>query len=743
MEAKRLKRIFYTSLIVAAIVLGLSVLVLLGQTTENLKQFGRIHNALLLVNAAGIAILLIMIVGNLIRLWRDFRQQVPGAKLKTRMLTAFIGLAVAPLIVVYLFSVQFLNRGIDTWFDIEIEQGLDDALTLGRSALDRRIQLNMERTQRMAGTLMRSDSGDLVATLGELRRESGASEVTLFGRNYLIVASSSQDPMASFPALPPEDVIMQLRQAGSYVGINPISGGHYEIRAAIVLPRTRLGSEILTLQAIYPVGERIGALVDSVEHTYSRYNELAFLSGPLKYSLALTLTLVVMLSILAAVYGAFFFARRLVAPILSVVAGTRSVAQGDFDTRLPIASHDEIGFLIDSFNQMIQRLAEARQGARISEQQVEKERARLEAILARLSTGVIAIESDGRVRIANEAASAILNVDFAHQGGKQLESLVADNPMLDEFLQALQQPMRSPDIDWREQVVVHGEAGRRVLMCACTKLPAENGDPGGRVVVFDDLTDLLQAQSDAAWGEVARRLAHEIKNPLTPIQLSAERIRRRYLGSMKDMEAEVLDRATQTIVSQVKAMRDMVNAFSDYARAPEISISRFQLNHLIREVVYLYLAQDYKVSIDLDLDEELPEVEADNQWIRQMLHNLIRNAMDAMEGQENAWLEISTRQHIESGTELAEIGIRDNGPGIDPETMKQLFDPYVTTKKKGTGLGLAIVKKLVDEHGGTVTAGNLDEGGASIVVRLPVRKTTKDGGAGGQSKSAPVRGARA
>jgi nitrogen fixation/metabolism regulation signal transduction histidine kinase len=743
MEAKQLKRIFYTTLIVAAIALGISALVLLGWTTENLEQFSRIHNALMAVNAAGVVVLLVLIGGNLIRLWRDFRQRVPGVKLKTRMLTAFIGLAVAPLIVVYLFSVQFLSRGIDSWFDVEIERGLGDALTLGRSALDRRIQTNMEQTQRMAGALIQSDSNDLVATLGGLRRESGALEVTLFGRNYLIVATSAQDPTASFPSLPPEDVILQLRQAGSYVGINPMSEGHYQIRAAIILPRTQLGSELLTLQAIYPVGERIGALVDSVEHTYSRYNELAFLREPLKYSFALTLTLVVMLSILAAVYGAFFFARRLVAPILSVVAGTRSVAKGDFDTRLPIASNDEIGFLIDSFNQMIQRLAEARHEADLSEQQVEKERARLEATLARLSTGVIAIESDGRLRSANEAASAILNVDFATHGGKQLDSLVAEHPMLNEFLQVLQQPMRSPDIDWREQIVVHSDTGRRVLMCACTKLPAEDDDPGGRIVVFDDVTDLLQAQSEAAWGEVARRLAHEIKNPLTPIQLSAERIRRRYLSSMKDMEAQVLDRATHTIVAQVKAMRDMVNAFSDYARAPEISVSRFQLNRLIREVVYLYRAQDYEATIDLDLDEELPEVEADNQWIRQMLHNLIRNAMDAMEGQKNARLEISTRLHVESGMDFAKIGVRDNGPGIDLETMEQLFDPYVTTKKKGTGLGLAIVKKLVEEHGGTVMAENSDQGGACITVQLPVRKTSKDGSAGGQARSSAVRGERA
>jgi nitrogen fixation/metabolism regulation signal transduction histidine kinase len=743
MEIKRIKRLVFTALIISAIALGVSALILLGQTAQSSKQFGRTHEILLLINAAGAMVLLLMIFGNLIRLWTDFRRKVPGAKLKARMLAAIVALAVAPIIVVYLFAVQFLNRGIDTWFDVEIESGLEDALTLGRSALDRRIQTNMERTQRIAGQLIESDSSDLVATLGALRRESGATEVTLFARNYFVVATSTNDLTAPFPTTPPEDVILQLRQARSFVGLYPIGRGRYQIRAALILPGAGLGADVLTLQALYPVEERVGSLVHSVEKTFSRYQELNFLREPLKYSFALTLTLVVMLSILASVYAAFFFARRLAAPILSVVDGTHAVAQGDFDTRLPNASHDEIGFLIDSFNQMIQRLGEAREEARTSERRAEKERAHVEAILAKLSAGVVAIESDGRIRIANEAASAILNVDFDTHTGDFLNALDGDNPTLNDFVAAIQPHLDSGETDWRRQFIIQRDGARRTLMCACTELPAIDDQTEGKIVVFEDVTTLIQAQRDAAWGEVARRLAHEIKNPLTPIQLSAERIRRRYLGSMKGMEAEVLDRATQTIVAQVEAMRDMVNAFSDYARAPEISISRFQLNRLIREVAYLYRPKNYEAVVELNLDEDLPEVEADNQWIRQLLHNLIRNAMEAMEGQDDARLEISTRRIDESGQGYAEIGVRDNGPGIDSETLKELFEPYVTTKPKGTGLGLAIVKKLIEEHGGTVTAENLEDRGACIMVRLPLAETRKTGTADRDSTSSAARRERA
>lgn len=741
MEIKLIRRALYTLLIATAIGLGLLALLLLSQTSRNSAAFGQLHEQLLVVNVVGAVVLSLLIVGNLVRLVRDYYRKQPGTKLKARMLAAFVGLAVMPLAVVYLFAVQFLNEGIESWFDVEIESGLSDAITLSRSALDGRMHTAMERTQIVASELLRTDSDELVPKLTELRGEYGATELTLFGRNYFVIATSTQDFGAPFPMPPPEDVSLQLRQARTYVGLDLVGQGRYQVRAALVLPTARLGGETLTLQALYPVEGRIGALVDSVENTFSRYSELVFLRDPLKSSFTVTLTVVLMLSLLAAVYGGFFFARRLVAPILSVVAGTHAVAQGNFDTRLPITTHDEIGFLIDSFNQMIERLSDAREAARLSQQQVENERAQLEVILARLSTGVVALTGDGRIRVANDAASEILETDLTSMTGELLSSLAASSPTLGQFMKALEVHLQSDEIVWRESLVLRTEAGRRELVCACTELTAEDAGPHGMVVVFDDVTNLLQAQRDAAWGEVARRLAHEIKNPLTPIQLSAERIRRRYLGTMKDMEAQVLDRATHTIVQQVEAMRDMVNAFSEYARAPQIHLSRFELNQLIREVAFLYTAQETQP--ELKLDEDLHEIEADAVRVRQMLHNLIRNSMEALAGRKNGRLEISTRRLGGQTGDFAEIRVQDNGPGIEPDTMDRLFDPYVTTKSKGTGLGLAIVKKLVEEHGGNVTAENLPTGGACISVRIPVGEHTEDGSTDGQVKRPEVRRERA
>ena len=385
-----------------------------------------------------------------------------------------------------------------------------------------------------------------------------------------------------------EEMVMQSRH--EYVTLDPVAGGGFLVRTAVQVPLTSPGDEPRMLEAVYPVERRLGELADTVESAYQRYGEKARLREPLKTSFTLTLTLVLLLSLFAALYGAFWAARRLVRPIQDLVAGTRAVAKGDFDMRLPLTSHDEMGILVHSFNDMTKRLARAREDTRRSQHAVEAERANLAVILARLSTGVISLEPDRTVRTANQAACTILGADVDSVIGKPLAEAGKGSSLFEQFDLACSAHLDAGQTEWREQLVLQGESGRRILMCACTTLSGEDRSPGGFVIVFDDITALLQAQRDAAWGEVARRLAHEIKNPLTPIQLSAERIRRKLLGSMSEGEAQMLDRATHTIVQQVEAMKEMVNAFSEYARAPEMDVSRFDLNQLITEVAELYRA---------------------------------------------------------------------------------------------------------------------------------------------------------
>jgi PAS domain S-box-containing protein len=551
-----------------------------------------------------------------------------------------------------------------------------------------------------------------------LRRDTDAVDLTVYGPDNQILAITSIDPEPGAPRYPTDEVLFQLRQQRPYVSVEPRSKGQYQVVAAATIRAPTSRGEPEFVMATFPMEQRVSTLANAVLSSYNQFRERAFLRPALKYSFTLTLSLVLLISLLASVYGAFFFARRLVVPIQLLMQGTRAVARGDFATRVPTPTRDEIGFLVHSFNDMTQRLAQASAEARSSQQQVEAERRKLELILARLSTGVVSLEPDLRIRTANQAAGAILGVDLEKRVGESVVELAGSRPLLAQFLDVAQQHLRRGESEWREQIELRDDGIRRVLMCACTELPGDGDSAAGYAIVFDDITTLLQAQREAAWGEVARRLAHEIKNPLTPIQLSAERLRRKYLGTPSG-EVDLLDRATHTIIQQVEAMKQMVNAFSEYARTPTMQVSRFDLNALISEVSELYAHAEKPLSITLALDHDLPQIEADPGRLRQMLHNLLRNSIEATEHQDNARVEIATRR-VPGTPELIEVRVTDNGPGFASDIVHQAFDPYVTSKPKGTGLGLAIVRKLVEEHGGQITARNREHGGAEIVILLPI-----------------------
>jgi nitrogen fixation/metabolism regulation signal transduction histidine kinase len=723
---RTLKKALYALLGVSGVLLSLGALFLLSVTAQNSAEFDRLHNVLIAVNVAGALVLFVLLIGNLIRLLREYRENIPGARLKARMVGMFVGLAVLPLVIVFYFAVQYINRGIDSWFDVEVEQGLGNAIELVRAVLQIQQRENLRATQEMARRLATVNERQFVFELSMLRREAGASEATLFGRNAQILATSSDRASAQLPRPPIDEMQMLTKEQPYHVSVEPREDGLYAIRTAVLFTVRGRAEPIGVIQAHFPVTERLGRMASSVEQSRSGYQRLEITRDALKVTFTLTLTVVLLLSLLAAIYGALILSKRLVAPIQDLVAGTRAVAAGDFDTRLPSPTRDEIGFLINSFNDMTQRLAAARREASLSQALVEAERTNLEVILARLSTGVVALDADLRIRNANQASGAILNVDLGNRAGEYLPDVARDEPLLGQFVDVARVHISAGETEWREQIVLRGEVGRRVLTCACTTLPGDEDRPAGYVVVFDDITALLQAQRDAAWGEVARRLAHEIKNPLTPIQLSAERLRRKYLDTMDEEEAQILDRATHTIVQQVEAMKEMVNAFSDYARAPDMDIEKFSLDRLVHEVVDLYRAQGSDVQIVVMSDPTLPMLEADVGRVRQILHNLIRNATEALDSTPQPRIDVHASMAEFGGIEFAQIKVEDNGPGFDIGTISQVFDPYVTTKPKGTGLGLAIVKKLVEEHVGTIVAENRKQGGALVSVRLPIDEMARE-----------------
>ena len=702
------------------VALWVAALFMLASAAQNSDKFDKWLPWILLINVAGMGTLVVLLAGKLARLVRDYRRHVPGSRLKGRTVAVFSLLAVAPILVVYYFALQFLNRGIDSWFENEVSQGLKDTRELSHAALDVRVREFLQHTELVARSLSGLSSYQLAGSLDRQRQDSTAVEFTVVGPQARIIATSSDRPMDALPVPATDEMMLQLRRGRPYVSLDTDSVGGYLIRAAAPIEDNSAGQRVLI--ALYPVPLQLSQLADTVQRSLSSYAHLVQIRQPLKTTFVLILSFVVLMSLIAAVYGAFFAAQRLVQPVQDLIAGTRAVAKGNYDTRLPLPGRDELGFLVTSFNDMTKRLGRAREETRRSQQAVEAERAGLAVILARLSTGVVSLEPDLKVRTANQAASAILGVDLEAAIGKPFDESISDTALFTQFLGAIKQRLRPEQLDWREQIELLSESGKHVLMCACTALPNEAGGAAGVVLVFDDITTLLQAQRDAAWGEVARRLAHEIKNPLTPIQLSAERMRRKFLGQMNAQDAQILERATHTIVAQVDAMKQMVNAFSEYARAPDMHFSRFDLNQLITEVVDLYRVQDSSAEMKMQLNPNLPLISADRMRIRQILNNLVTNSLEALEGRAGARIVFETQVADDGQKQGSSVSIvvTDNGPGFQRDLIGTVFDPYVTSKPKGTGLGLAIVKKIVEEHGGRIEADNQRSGGARVRILLPL-----------------------
>lgn len=706
--------------VVLLFLLLLTSLYIMSAATQNSEVFGRLYSLVLGINILALMLLLALIGRNLISLISRYRLRAAGSRLTVRLVIMFVILAVAPISILYYFSLQFLHRGIDSWFDFRIEQALEDALELGRTSLDSRLRELLRQTRLQIDTLSNENDASASLMLHEMRERSEAMELTLLTLSGRVISSSSVDPSTVLPTLPNTAILQQLRRGLDYAALEPIRDRGLHMRIVMLVPNPDPLGEPRMLHALYAVPERLDHLATSVQAAYTQYKELAFLREPLKYSFTLTLSLVLLLSLLTAVWAAFFSARRLVAPISDLAEGTRAVAAGDYDKRLPMPGRDELGFLVRSFNEMTRKIARARDEAQASQEQAEEQRAYLEAVLGCLSSGVLTLDEADNLHTANSAAEHILGVELQSPMQRSLAQLAKRYPPLEPLVETISAHLHLGQGAWQAEVVLFGPNGRQVLICRGSALMGDGKIQGEHVIVFDDVTTLIQAQRDAAWGEVARRLAHEIKNPLTPIQLSAERLRHKYLTSMAKEDAEILDRATHTIVQQVESMKEMVKAFSDYARPPKLTLEKIDLGRLLTEVLDLYQG-DERIVIRLKTCHSLPQIEADVGRLRQLLHNLIKNTLEASESLTPVVLEVSVDCGEKETCEYVQLHFQDNGPGFPDKMLGQLFEPYVTTKPKGTGLGLAIVKKIVEEHSGILWAENSDQGGARITIRLPVQ----------------------
>nr|MBL8412144.1 HAMP domain-containing protein [Dechloromonas sp.] len=680
-------------------------------TAADTVIFSRNYPLLIGLNIV-LAVGMLALVGWQLRsLWRDYQAQVFGARLKLRLMLMFGVIAVLPGALVYGVSVQFVTRSIESWFDVRVEKALESGLHLGRSALDSLLADLGDKARNMAAELSDIQETSRRSALLRLREEKGVQSAALFSVGGQLLSSATAELSSLLPDLPSQ---AQLKQARSSRVVSTVEGdgGKLYLRVLVPVSARDVFEEPRILQLTNPVPETLAHDADAVQGVYRDYQELQLARQGLTRIYALTLTLTVLVALFGAFALAYVMARRLAAPLYILAEGTQAVAQGDFSPRQAIYSGDELGVLTQSFNQMTRQLDDARRETERHRAELESARGYLESILANLSAGVLVFDRNFVLRTVNEGALTILNDDFNGLIGSAVEAWPRQTVLgasIREHFAATE------EAEWQAQLELERPNGMpQVLLLRGSRLPEASG--GGDVVVFDDVTRIVAAQRSAAWGEVARRLAHEIKTPLTPIQLSAERLQFKLAGKLGNGDAEMLSRGTQTIINQVQSMKRMVDDFRDYARLPAPEVAPLDLNDLIAEVLGLY--ESSSAVIDTRLGPNLPPVQGDATQLRQIIHNLLRNAEDALEALPDARITI----HTEVVGRCARLLIGDNGPGFPVELLPRIFEPYVTTKARGTGLGLPIVKKIVEEHQGTIEISNAPEGGARIDIRLPLVK---------------------
>ena len=696
-------------LIIGAALAGV-LLFLLATASANTSLFEQHYPMLLALNAGLAALLAALVTYQLVALARKYRRRVFGSRLTLRFLVLFAMMAIAPGLLVYTVSVQFLSKSIESWFDVKVDAALEGGITLAQGAIDQMLAEMNVKGHAMALELADRQQADQVVLLNRLREQAGVQEAVIVTGNGRVVATASEEVTKLYPEVPSAQALRQARVNRGYTAIDSPPGKPLALRVVVPINTLALTDEARYLQLRQTLPESFTRSAEAVEAAYRDYRELALSRQGLKRIYIVTLTLALLMGLFFAIALAVILSNRLSSPLANLAQATQAVARGDFSRRAPVTSRDELGVLTESFNSMTRQLDEARHVVETNRVALETAKAHLENILANLSAGVLVFDRDLRLSIYNHGAAAILGEELISMSGQALDSWpdrlhAFANPVRDAFLV-------NGERTWQLELAPKGTG--KTLLVRGTAL--RTATEGGFVLVFDDITQLIQAQRATAWAEVGRRLAHEIKNPLTPIQLSAERLELKLGGRLATDDAGTLKRATQTIIKQVAALKSMVDAFRDYARLPAPSLAGLDLNVLVREVLALY--ENSKVPIIARLSAAVRPVRADATQIRQVLHNLIQNAQDALESDKR-----TTKPAIEVRTEMlgdrVRIAVSDNGPGFPEEMMTRIFEPYVTSKPRGTGLGLAVVKKIVDEHHGSIAIENRAERGACVSVLLP------------------------
>jgi nitrogen fixation/metabolism regulation signal transduction histidine kinase len=772
--------------LIGALALAGVLLLVLALSSSNSPAFERNYPLLLVLNGVIAFVLSVAVVVLSLGLARRLRRGRFGARLMARFALAFALIGVAPGVLVYLVSSLFISRSIESWFNVQVEGALNSGLALGRAVLEAQRDELKNRAHEIAADLADTAPGEQIRKLDQLRERAGADEALWVTAAGSLIASSTGRSGRLMPLLPSPS---KLREAQAARGLAVIEGDEEatdpgaRLRTRVIVPvpspsppalqgatlsptlagagprereSTIRFAEPSFLQLTRYVAPNVAADARALLAVHGQYQELSLSRVGLRKMYRLTLTLTLLLAIFAAMASGVMLATSMTAPLIELAAGTRAVAEGDYRPVRQFRGNDELNVLTRSFNEMIRQLSDARETVEARSRELETARGFLQRVLANLSAGVIVLDAESRIVTANLGAGRILGLSLEHRVGDrlvdvhpQLAEQVA-NAFRDHSLAA------TPKDSWQRQMKLDRAnappgAEPLSLLARGSRLPLDTRP--GSVIVFDDITQVISAQRAVAWGEVARRLAHEIKNPLTPIQLAAERLQMKLARELTAEQADVLVRGASTIVNQVAAMKRMVDEFREYARLPPAELAPLDLNALVEEIGSLYGAEARSeragaeepgrgavVPIALQLSPELPMIEGDASHLRQLVHNLVANAQESIAGAqasgaarvESARIVIRTEsvavdEPIAGSSPPAHavrLSVEDNGPGFPTNILRRAFEPYVTTKPRGTGLGLAMVKKIVDEHDARVEVINR-LGGAGATVTVVFRRVVE------------------
>lgn len=664
-----------------------------------------------LIAAGGliVTILLAMLLRYGWLLLRHNRHNMLGSRLTRRLALMFTLIAVLPGLFLFGVSAQFISYSINSWFGNDTAQALESSLTLSKSALDNTLDNIIEQAAALQVEIISRTS--MGGTAAEALRLSG--ETARFSQVGLYNPADGTTELISNPAaLPPppaeKEVAEELQRHGSSRSVTNINGKLYA-QGWLALPAPQEKGKALFFRR--PIPDNVARDAELIENARSKYAELTYAKQGLQTFFLITLLAAALLSIMLALVIALYFARRFIEPILSLAEGAKAVAQGDFSQPRPVYRNDELGQLTRLFNHMTEQLAIAREAEALNRIRQEAARHYLETVLESLTAGVITLDEAGRLKTLNRSAENILGLPLSELSGSNWHDWPQSVPQYLLLTELFQTILATEHTGKPVQTAYTGGDEARILLAKATPLPADNG--GGTVLVFDDITLLVRAQKEAAWGEVAKRLAHEIRNPLTPIQLSAERLAWKLQDKLGEQDAQILARSTDTIIKQVAAMKEMVEAFRNYARAPSLKLEKQDLNKIIEEVLLLYEAG--ACTFDAVFSNIPAVMYADTTAMRQVLHNIFKNAAEAAE--EAAQPEVHI--HTANADGQITLTVTNNGKSFSKDMLANAFEPYVTDKPTGTGLGLPVVKKIVEEHGGRIALSNPAEGGACVKITLP------------------------